>query len=362
MKKLVLMLMMAAAVVSSVAQQKGPILKWDSATHDFGDLKEADGEVTHKFVFVNEGTEPLVITNVHPSCGCTTADYTKSPVMPGKSGYVSATYDPSGRPGPFKKTITVTTNCVPQTSIIRISGQVLEREKTLAELHPRQIGELNVETNHIAFLSVKNTNTGKSDTMSMVNLTEKPLTITFDEVPAHITMKAVPETLQPNQTGKLIAIYDATKRNDWGFMMDKVYLTFNGEKSKKNVLSISATIEEDFSTLSAQQLADAPAITFTETEFNFGTIKQGDKVSHTFTFSNTGKSDLLIRKVMSSCGCTVAKTKVDVLKPGESTDFEVTFNSAGKRNRQNKTITIISNDPNKSKVVLRIFGDVKEGE
>ena len=68
-------------------------------------------------------------------------------------------------------------------------------------------------------------------------------------------LKAVPETLEPNQQGKIIVEYDATQRSDWGFVMDKVILSINGStNNNKNILSISATIEEDFSNYSKEQL------------------------------------------------------------------------------------------------------------
>ena len=78
--------------------------------HDFGTIKEADGPVTYTFKVKNEGKSPLVITKVVPSCGCTTPDWTKEPIAPGKTGDIKVTYDPAGRPAPFQKTISVYSN------------------------------------------------------------------------------------------------------------------------------------------------------------------------------------------------------------------------------------------------------------
>ena len=99
---------------------------------------------------------------------------------------------------------------------------------------------------------------------------------------------------------------------------------------------------------------------FEESSFNFGTITEGEKVNHSFKFRNDGKSDLVIRKISTSCGCTAVEKKAEVIKPGESSSIDVTFNSAGKSNRQNKSITIICNDPKNSKQTLYIVGDVKK--
>ena len=360
MRKILLAGVTLLLAITAVAQTNGPIISWDEASYNFGDIKEADGPVTHKFEFTNKGGSPLVVTYVKPSCGCTTSDYTKEPVMPGAKGFVSATYDPAGRPGPFSKSVSVTTNCTPEVSTIRFSGKVIEREKTLADLHPRKIGDLNLENNHISLLKVRNTEV-REDSTSIANLTDKPLKVTFRNVPKHMEVKAVPETLQPNQKGKIVVIFDATKRSDWGFVMDKVTVAINDDtNNNKNLLSVSATIEEDFSKYTAEQLENAPKIVFNETSFNFGSITEGEKVSHSFTFRNEGKQDLVIRKISTSCGCTVVDKKADVIKPGESSSFDITFNSAGKTNRQNKSITIICNDPKNSQPILHIVGVVKK--
>ncbi len=359
MKKVLFTLIAATAMLASNAQPK---ITWTDSKVDFGDIKEADGPATHRFEFTNTGTEPLVITSVKPSCGCTTSDYTKEPVMPNGKGFVSATYNPQGRPGPFNKSITVTTNCNPETSTIRFTGKVIEREKTLADLHPRKIGSLNLESNHVSLLKLKNTEV-KTDSTSIANLTTEPMAIAFTNVPKHIKIKAEPSTLKPNEKGKIVIEYDATKRKEWGFVMDKVTLSLNGEtNNNKNLLTISATIEEDFSKYTAAQLETAPHMVFDEPIFNFGDITEGDKVTHTFTFTNMGKEDLIIRKISTSCGCTAANKKADVIKPGEKSAIEITFNSSGKSNRQNKTITVICNDPKNSQQLLRITGNVKKRE
>ncbi len=280
--------------------------------------------------------------------------------MPGAKGFVSATYNPEGRPGPFSKSVSVSTNCVPEVTTIRFSGKVIEKEKTLADLHPRKIGDLNLESNHVSLLKVKNTEV-RTDSTSIANLTDKPLKVTFRNVPKHISVEAVPETLQPNQKGKIVVKFDATQRSDWGFVMDKVIVAINDDtNNNKNLLSISATIEEDFSKYSPEQLANAPKLVFEETSFNFGTVTEGEKVNHTFKFKNAGKQDLVIRKISTSCGCTVVDKKTEIIKAGESSAFDITFNSAGKSNRQNKSITVICNDPSNPQQILHIVGDVKK--
>ena len=97
---------------------------------------------------------------------------------------------------------------------------------------------------------------------------------------------------------------------------------------------------------------------FTEEEFNFGTIKQGESVTHEFTFSNEGKDDLIITNAQGSCGCTVPQYPKEAIKTGAKGTIKVTFNSAGKMGLQDKTVTITSNAKNSPRI-LHLKGTVE---
>jgi hypothetical protein len=104
-----------------------------------------------------------------------------------------------------------------------------------------------------------------------------------------------------------------------------------------------------------------PVFKFNEMSHDFGTILQGEKTSHAFRFTNSGKSDLVIRTASGSCGCTVPEYPKDPVAPGKEGVINVTFNSEGKEGKQNKTVTIIANTiPNST--VLTITGEVKKPE
>jgi len=96
------------------------------------------------------------------------------------------------------------------------------------------------------------------------------------------------------------------------------------------------------SSLSAQVIG--PKITVDEKEYDFGTIIEGAIVSHKFFISNEGTADLDLIRVSASCGCTVAKPAEDKLEPGESTELNVTFNSARKKGNKKNYVTIYTND------------------
>ena len=93
---------------------------------------------------------------------------------------------------------------------------------------------------------------------------------------------------------------------------------------------------------------ELPVISFETDEHDFGRIIQGEVVIYAFKFQNTGKSDLLIASVGTSCGCTVSKYSREPVRPGEQGTVQVTFDSEGRKGVQNKTITVLSNaQPNR---------------
>jgi hypothetical protein len=90
--------------------------------------------------------------------------------------------------------------------------------------------------------------------------------------------------------------------------------------------------------------ADGPMMSFRETTHDFGSLKEGEVVKHTFTFTNTGKSPLVIESASSTCGCTVPEVPKEPVAPGAEGKIEVQFNSAGKGGTQQmKVISIKAN-------------------
>ena len=97
-------------------------------------------------------------------------------------------------------------------------------------------------------------------------------------------------------------------------------------------------------------------ISLDETEYDFGRIREGKIVEHSFTFTNTGKAPLIISNARSTCGCTVPKWPKDPIAPGEQGEIRVRFDSKNKKNAQNKPVTITANTyPNTSKVFMKGF-------
>lgn len=103
---------------------KPSLIAWTAESHDFGDIKKGV-PASHDFTFKNTTKQTILITNVKAACGCTATNYTKTPIKPGETGSVTATYN-AANGGAFSKTVTVTTNDTDVPKILSIKGKVIE--------------------------------------------------------------------------------------------------------------------------------------------------------------------------------------------------------------------------------------------
>lgn len=99
-----------------------------------------------------------------------------------------------------------------------------------------------------------------------------------------------------------------------------------------------------------------PVIRFNKTEHDFGVINEGDVVETTFEIENVGTADLIITNAFATCGCTVPEWPKDPIKPKEKGILKVSFDSNGKPNKQNKTITLTTNtEEGKEVITIKTF-------
>ena len=342
---------------SNQAQTAKSKITFDKLQHNFGTFKEELGVQTVSFNFKNDGAVPLILNNVQASCGCTTPEWTREPVAPGAKGLIKVSYDPRNRPGVFNKTIRVSSNAENADVVLTILGDVTPRARTIEEDYPNQIGPLRARTNHIAFTSIKQ-NQIRKDSTEIVNNSDQPIQLSFKTPPPHLSAVFKPVKLARKQKGYLVVTFDATKIQAFGFVMHRIYLNVDGQDDYRNSIAVSTTLEEDFSKMTPAELATAPQVKYDVESFDFGDIKPNSKVEHTFNLKNIGKRDLIIRDVKSSCGCTAVSPSKNMIASNENVPLKVVFDATGKSGRQNKTITVITNDPKNPTTILRISSNI----
>ena len=114
---------------AAAGQSKGPVITWEKSTYDFGDVPQGD-KVEHTFKFRNTCTEPLIITNVQVTCGCTTPKgWARDPIGPGQTGEITVAFNSQGKWGKQNKVVTVVSNASnADGGQISFSANVIEKK------------------------------------------------------------------------------------------------------------------------------------------------------------------------------------------------------------------------------------------
>ena len=142
MKKILVLLITVSITSYSIAQTAKTnvsTLAWSKDTsHDFGKILQ-NQPASFTFEFTNNGTVPVTITKAQPSCSCTVPEYTKEPILPGKKGLIKTTYNAHSA-GMFNKTVTVSTEPGNETTILKITGEVVQKPADVSkpEAAPKQ--------------------------------------------------------------------------------------------------------------------------------------------------------------------------------------------------------------------------------
>lgn len=246
---------------------------------------------------------------------------------------------------------------------INVSAQDVQKEVDSFK-YKMEDNQLKVEKTYFSLGTIFN-NQNKTVSSEIFNDTDAPMEITFSGVPAYISVKVTPTSI-PAKTKALITLEYKTAENktnlgqqNWGSQNSRIRLIVNGNtKNTRNNLTVRANIQEDFKSMTSEELEKAPKIEFENLTYNFGTATQGDKIEHEFNFKNFGENDLEIRNVKSSCGCTAVSISDEAIKKGNSSSIKAVFNTRGKKNRQSKSITITTNDPKHPTIVVKITGEV----
>ncbi len=345
--------MAVVLILSVAAMAQQPVITFEKTSHDFGKINEADGKVTTVFAFKNEGMAPLVLSNVRASCGCTTPKWTREPIEPGQTGEITVTYNPSGRPGHFQKTITVTSNATESTKKLSIKGEVIPKSATPVDQYPVKMGNLSLKQRALDFGSVtKGSGEGKVLTIEYANKTQENVTVDLylgqgaDMLNYNLTMK----TLKPNETGQFQVSIDRKATADlYGPFSVKVWIVVDGKKDvlkdENFVIVISGDMKEDFSRLSAEQRKLAPISQVGKT-IEFGTMSAGKKYKKTITLRNIGTNTLIVRRVYCKFDKLVTVSVPKTIKSGKKGDIKFELNTLGLNpGTYKREMQIITNDP-----------------
>lgn len=344
-----------------------PQIKFDNTTYEFGSIKEEGGKVTGRFEFTNVGNQDLMLVKVQPGCGCTAANFTRTPVPPGGKGFIDATYDPYNRPGSFHKNIKVFTNEPVDSAktggaplLIFIKGNVEKRPPTVYELagYKEGSGKIRVKERNGKIVT---TNAQKGTYEFLIrNFSHVSSPIEFVNLPKYITVQtSFGKELKPDQEGTITVMVDAGLKNQIGEYREVVIVTTNDSIEKKIALQIEMTVKEDFSKMTPSQLKMAPVLVVEMDTIDFGGILTNTQAIKTIKITNKGKTTLSIRQIIISRSVFTAKAETMTIEPGQTTNMTITLNPRNLTGVQNATLDLISNDPKHPTKTLVLLTSVK---
>jgi hypothetical protein len=333
-------------VMQGQAQQSKPI-QFREEMFDFGTVTEDGGPAVHEFVFTNASGRPMKILSVQASCGCTTPDWSREVVAPGKTGYIQASFNPKGRPGYFNKTLTVTTDLDATPLVLQIKGQVSSQEaKPATTEFQSEVGNWKMKTSSFNMGKVYTSDESMTKEFSFVNGGSKAVTY-LDKytAPKYIKVEVTPKVIPAGQRGTVKLTYNGKLKNQYGFQSDNVSIQTDDEKEPVKSFSVYATLEDYFPALSADELRKSPQLKVEDGNVDFGRVRQNASTVKEISFTNTGKKELSIKALQGNCSCISASAVKHMLKPGESSKFSISFNPQDRKGTQTKAVTIYSNDP-----------------
>ena len=152
----------------------------------------------------------------------------------------------------------------------------------------------------------------------------------------------------------------AEREDQLGDFYAFVRFMVNGKMSLACGIEVKAPVMEDFTAWDEERKKQASRIWVDTTTRHFGEIVSGEQVSVDFKLSNVGKHDLQLRKVVSTCGCTVPVPEQKVIASGYTMKLKVTFDAQGRWGMQRKEITVICNDPERPVLRLVVKGYVRK--
>lgn len=353
LRKFLVSLLIATAFVTTAQ------VRWLEETHNFGAFDENDGKVSCVMRFVNESGKPVIINQVHVTCGCTSPSFDRNAIAPGDTGAVTITYNPSGRPGRFEKRIYVDMNTVPARYSLYIKGSVIGSPTTVNEKYPVKAGPLRLRTASAPFGEVTS-GFSKSYFLEVYNASSDTVIPAWRNLPRYVSVGSASDTVFPGENMAYTFMLSSDKLNQYGLTTDSLTLVPDpvNHPGEETVIPMMVMVKEDFSKLTPGQMRNAPIVKLSESALNFGELsRNGKEAEMELTIKNNGNDPLIIRRVYTadkgvsvSAGCTK-------IKKGKSCSVTVKVNPGMiNGNVINARVSIVTNDPAEPITAVRITG------
>ena len=349
-KKKILMMMMLMLTVLSASAQK---LIAEKTVIDVGKTGFQQ-PVTAVFEFQNKGVHRLKIESVQPDCNCTAVEYPKTVIGKGEKFQVKMIYD-ARMLGHFDKQAAIMTNATKTPVYIRMKGVVSADYQDYSGDYPIEMGNMRVDKNELEF---DNVNKGEQpiEQIHVYNNGSSLMRPYIMHLPSWLSATVAPEEIRPGRTATISVTLNSQNVSDYGLTQSSIYLAANpGDKAtKENLIGVSAVLLPSFQQMSSQQKQYAPKMYLSKEQVDIvfdGKAKRKAEIQ----ISNIGRTPLNISSLqMFTTGLEISLGK-RTLQTGESTKLKITAERDElKKARTKPRILMITNDPDKSKVVITI--------
>jgi hypothetical protein len=356
-RKIQLLLLLPFLFISSSYAQDFAYVEFEKTTHIFGQIQEVNGLVAHDFKFVNKGKVPFVIKEIKPSCGCTSPEYSREPVKPGKSGFVRVTFDPKNKEGAFVETIIIESNANGKLQLT-IEGSVVPRPRTFIDDYPVVMGNMRFKVHHVVLGDIYR-NSIDTGYIYAYNNSTKPLKITHFIAPEHIRGEITPIVIMPKQERTIQIFFSSYLMQNLGYNFDRIQMVTDDTENPEKEFVVVANVTNNYKEMTEDELKNSPKIEFDKTVHDFGTVNQGQVLTTEFKYKNSGKDQLVIYDTKAACGCTAMTLGRNRIEAGDESVIKVVYDTKGKKGKTSEVINIKTNDPNQPEVYIYIKADVK---
>lgn len=348
-RNVILAVLLASAALEASAQRI-------SAKHEVIDCGNVlyESPVTAKFELRNKGND-LIIDTVRTSCDCVVADYPKGTIAKGDNFMVEVTFD-ARQLGHFYKEAAIYSNASDKPFYLTMKGVVVDHVTDFTGVYDYALGDVRADKNNIEFDDV---NLGEMPTQKIhfVNNGTTNITPVVMHLPNYLTADVSPETVAPGHAGTVSITLNSSKLRSYGLTQSSVYLgMFPGDKvGEDKEISVSAVLLPEFRNMSETQRLNAPVMKLSAETLDLGEFGDKDEKDGTIIIENQGRSRLNISSMqMFTAGLKVRLNK-SRLDPGESARLKITAYKKHLKNARSKPrVLMITNDPNKSKVVIHV--------
>lgn len=310
--------------------------------------------VKAEFKLKNKGFRTLHIQDVKTSCGCITASFPET-VAVGKDFTVSAVYDAQTL-GHFYKQVAIYSNASKEPLVLTMQGVVVSEIKDFVGTYDFTLGDLKVDVNDIEFDDV-NRGDRPSKKIHIFNNSNQVAQPVFMHLPSYLTAEMSPSRIAPHHSGTAVLYLDSRKLRDFGLTQTNIYLGFApGDKvSEQKQLRVSTILLPAFQRMTEQELALAPKLKLSTDSLDLGSFYGRKRLKGEIELINTGRSPLEVRNLqMFSTGLEISLNKTKI-EPGGQAKLRVTAIAGQiKEPKRVQRILMITNDPDKGKVVIKI--------